>query len=150
MTLTKSDLAQIAAQASTLSERLSNRLFKVDSIKVSGEDINKRLNRWCQVVAQGNWEEFQKRLQWDDLDIDIVRTALGSIYPTDNQVLPTWTETLSEIITSTAFFIDDQTQKTNNKFPIPIDPENPLPFEDVWLPAMWVARQQLLTRLNLT
>jgi type 2 lantibiotic biosynthesis protein LanM len=150
MTVTKSDLAQIAAQASTLSERLSHRLFKVESIKVSEETIDKRLNRWCQVVAQGNWKEFQKRLQWDDLDIDIVRTALRSIYPADNQVLPTWAETLKEIIKYTASFADDQTQQTNNKFPIPIDPNNPLPFEDIWLPAIWVARQQLFTRLSLT
>lgn len=151
MTATNSDLAQIAIQASTLSESLSNRLFKVDGVRVSEQDnIDKRLNRWCQVVAQGNWEEFQKRLQWDDLDIDIVQTALGSIYPADNQVLPTWTETLNEIIKYTVSFADDQTQQTNNKFPIPIDPNNPLPFEDIWLPAIWVARQQLLTRLSLT
>jgi class II lanthipeptide synthase len=151
MIVTKSDLAQIAVQASTLSEHLSNGSLTGDGVQASEQDtIDKRLHRWCQVVAQGNWEEFQKRLHWDDLDIDIVRSALERRYLVNNQALPTWTETLSEIIKSTASFADDQTQQTNNKFQIPIDPENPLPFEDVWLPAIWVARQQLLTHLSLT
>ncbi|MEG3860874.1 hypothetical protein, partial [Microcoleus sp. herbarium12] len=98
MTITQSDLANIVASASSLSERLSNRLFEVDTIPINEEKLSdERLDRWCQLAAQGNWGNFQKRLLWDGLDVDTVRSIIGSLPAVDNRTLPTWAATLQEI-----------------------------------------------------
>ena len=146
MTMTKSDIAQIVAFASSLYERLSNGLFGVDADQMSEQQAtDERIAHWCQVVAQGNWEKFQKRLLCDGLDIYEVRHALGSVRLAEVCPLPSWAKTLSEIIqTGTDFSLHPDA--TN--FDKLLIPENPLPFEDVLLPAILVARQKLLTSLG--
>ncbi len=144
--MTKSDIAQIVAFASSLSERLSNGLFRVDADQMSEQQaIDERIAHWCQVVTQGNWEKFQKRLLWDGLDVDEVRHALRSVRLPECP-LPSWAKTLSEIIqTGTDFSLYPD---AINPDKLPIEPENPLPFEDVLLPAILMARQKLLTSLG--
>lgn len=80
MTITQFDLATIVASASSLSERLSDRLFEVDTIEINEQKLSdERLDRWCQLAAQGNWESFQRRLLWDGLDVDTIRSIIGSL-----------------------------------------------------------------------
>ncbi|HEY9874949.1 MAG TPA: type 2 lanthipeptide synthetase LanM, partial [Candidatus Obscuribacterales bacterium] len=144
MAIAPSHLEQIVTQASFLSERLNTRLFNLDPAEVSEKQpSNELIDRWCFVVAQGNWEKYKKRLQWDGLDIEMVRSALSAL-PVVATPMPTWAITLSEIIT-TASLQDANGQDPAN---IPVEPENPLPFEDVLLPAVFVAREKLLTRLE--
>ncbi|MBW4576243.1 MAG: type 2 lantipeptide synthetase LanM family protein [Aphanothece sp. CMT-3BRIN-NPC111] len=133
-----SHLIQIVAQASFLYERLTNPLLEVDATQVNEQQaIGDRLNYWCQVVAQGNWEKFLARLQWDGWEVDTVLPVLGAVRLADSQTLPDWAETLREIIQTGSSFA------LHNEFQPPIDPENPQPFEDVLLPAVLVARQKL-------
>ena len=145
--MTKSNIAQIVTSASSLSERLSKGLFTVDADQMSEQQaIDERIEHWCQVAAQGNWEKFQKRLLWDGLDVDEVRHALGSVPLAEVGPLPSWAKTLSEIIqTSTDFSFHPNATDPDK---ILIEPENPLPFEDILLPAVLVARQKLLTSLG--
>jgi len=147
MTTTQSDLANIVASASSLSDLLSDRLFEVDTIPINGETLSdERLDRWCQLAAQGNWKNFQKRLFWDGLDVDTVRSIIGSIPVVENRTLPTWAATLQEIIqTASEWRLETRSLEL---LPLPIDPENPLLFEDLLVPAICVARQKLLTHLG--
>ena len=62
----------------------------------------------------------------------------------DIQTLPGWAITLKEIIQTA----HDQSKIQNLKFQTPINRDKPLPFEDVLLPACFVARDKLLTRLG--
>lgn len=153
MTINQEYLKQIFAKASYLSERLSNDFLKADSTQLNQEQVNKRMKHWCQVVTQGNWEKFQKRLQWDGWDIDVVRSALEDCSIADIQTLPPWVETLREIIQTASEPIfqhkpTDIGKISNLKYETPIDLKNPLPFEDVLLPAILVARQKLLIYLR--
>ncbi|HEY9873090.1 MAG TPA: hypothetical protein V6D12_06625, partial [Candidatus Obscuribacterales bacterium] len=144
MPIALSHLAQIVAQASFLSERLNNGIFNLDPAQVSEkQSSDELLDRWCFVVAQGNWEKYKKRLQWDGLDIETVRSALSAL-PVVASPMPSWAITLSEIITTASLQDADAKDRAN----IPMEPENPLPFEDVLLPAVFVAREKLLTRLG--
>ncbi|MFB2917597.1 type 2 lanthipeptide synthetase LanM family protein [Aerosakkonema funiforme] len=128
-----SDLTQIIAQASCLSERLGKQLQVTDS----EQQLTSRLQRWCKVSAHGNWEKFQKRLLWDGLDIEQVQQVLRSLPVIDTQILPVWADTLRAIIeTASNFHAPSLT---------PLNPQT-LAFQELLLPAISVARQQLLTR----
>ena len=143
MTMTQAELLQIVAQASSLSDYLKNGLFKLGTAQVNEQEIgDAKLTHWCQVVAQGNWEKFQKRLQWDGLDIDAANQIIKNLNIADNQPLPNWAETLREIIQTASSFSSQDESK------ISVAPENPLLFEDVLLPALSVARQKLLICLD--
>ena len=136
MKVKTSDLTQIIAQASCLSERLGKQLQVTDS----EQQLTSRLHRWCEVSAHGNWEKFQKRLLWDELDVEQVQQALRSLPVVDSQILPFWAETLRAIIETTANFHPPSLTL--------IYPQKPLAFQELLLPAISVARQQLLTRLG--
>uniref|UniRef100_B8HM21 Lanthionine synthetase C family protein n=1 Tax=Cyanothece sp. (strain PCC 7425 / ATCC 29141) TaxID=395961 RepID=B8HM21_CYAP4 len=101
--------------------------------------LEARLKRWCEVIAQGNWDKFKRRLQWDGLDLEQVRSLLDGS-PQESE--PEWTETLQAIMAASRSGMQPE--------PSPIDPENPQPFEDLWLPAIAVARQKLLVHLEQT
>jgi hypothetical protein len=78
------ELTKIVAQASSLSERLSHGLLSMNSDQNDQQQIASRLSHWCQVVG-GDWENLQKRLQWDGLDLDTVRSVLGAMPPANSQ-----------------------------------------------------------------
>lgn len=135
-------LLTIIANASFLWERLNLEKFLIDINQLNEQEIDRRLDRWCQIVAQGNWDILQKRLQWNGLDLNTVRKHMGNVQIVANQDLPNWAQTLQQIMETAADFVP-----TNEAF-LPIDSQDPVPFEDVLLPCVWVARQQLLTRFS--
>jgi len=136
MKVKTSDLTQIIAQASCLPERLGKQLQVTDS----EQQLTSRLQRWCKVSAHGNWEKFQKRLLWDGLDVEQVQQVLRSLPVIDSQILPVWAETLRAMIKTASNF--------NPPSLTPINSQNPLVFQELLLPAISVARQQLLSRLG--
>ena len=136
MKVKTSDLTQIIAQSSCLSECLGKKLQVTDN----EQQLISRLNRWCKVSSHGSWEKFQKRILWEGLDVEEVQQVLRSLLVVDSQVLPVWAETLRAII-ETAYNFHPPSL-------IPINPQAPLPFQELLLPAISVARQQLLTRLG--
>ncbi|MFB2968549.1 DUF4135 domain-containing protein, partial [Aerosakkonema sp. BLCC-F183] len=154
MIVTHSYLMQIVAQASSLSERLCVDLLKTNSAEAIEPQLNdNRLNRWCQVVSQGNWEKFYKRLDWDELNIIQAGSVVRSLPVVDSQALPAWADTLREIIQTTYSFANDlsfprQSLGNEANLLIFINKEIQLPFAEVLLPAVSVARQKLLNRLD--
>jgi type 2 lantibiotic biosynthesis protein LanM len=136
------DLASIVADASSLWERLDSERFSTDNLRSNESEIDRRLDRWCQVTARGNWETFQRRLQWQGVNRDTVRSQLGAVQFNLDRPLPQWAETLKQIIETATGFTPASTSF------LPIDPDNPIPFEDVLLPAIAVGRQKLLTSLG--
>jgi type 2 lantibiotic biosynthesis protein LanM len=140
--MTESIFATIVTGARSLSECLN----KNDTTLV-----NQCFENWCQIVAQGDWKVFQKRLQWDGLNINTARSNQNSIPVTGEQPLPDWTTTLKNIIkTSSQWTLEAKQPKlpiADALFPISVDSENLLPFEDLLLPLIHVARQNLLTHL---
>jgi len=141
-TTTQSDISQIVSQASFLFERLSHEHIQENFTEVNEQEANTRLAHWCKVVAQGDWEKFQKRVEWDGWNIERVRQVLGTVPVLDSQAWPNWATTLTEIVQTVSEF------SLNDISPSPIDPQNPYPFEDVLLPLIFVARQKLLKRLG--
>jgi len=145
MNVTTAKLAEIAARASSLSERCRERSPRRES-DTEHQFIEEHITRWCQVAAQGNWETWHKRLQWDGLDSEDVKHRL--VAPNGNNPvssLPTWTETLSQVIVTIARFDPDTAAELT--LPLPMATEHPLPFGEIWLPAILVGRQHLANHL---
>ncbi|MEA5542552.1 type 2 lanthipeptide synthetase LanM family protein [Limnoraphis robusta Tam1] len=141
--ITQAELATIVTNGSFLWERLDGERFVVVTEKTNEQKIENRLNRWCQTVShEGKLTTLQKRLQWENLDLDTVCLRLGTVQLATEQPLPTWAETLRQIMQTATNF------NPNAEILLPTAPDAPVVFEDILLPAIKVARQNLLTRLG--
>ncbi|MDZ8105940.1 MAG: type 2 lanthipeptide synthetase LanM family protein [Nostoc sp. DedQUE12a] len=135
-------LIAIVEKASTISERL-NGDFIPKKLESELRLIDARLEKWCQVAAKGNQEKFAKRLSWDNLDADAVRFALGSVSLVDEQSLPNWTNTLKKAMELAAYCSERIVSEKSQQY---LDSEKALPFEEVILPFIEVAMEQLMER----
>jgi type 2 lantibiotic biosynthesis protein LanM len=131
--LSESDLIEIVEQASTIAERLSPD-FEASST-IDENEISRRLERWYQVVAQGDVEQFNKRLAWDNLDLDTVKAVLGKVKLTQPASLPQWAKTLKASLESS---FDLKAVRTPDE-----SKQEPIPFEALYLPFVAVASQRL-------
>ncbi len=142
MQLTKKELIQITDKSLTLAERLSSESSFYE-IKDNEALVNSRLEQWCKVVTQGDWKQFEKRLAWDGLNLSKVRRALGGIHISEDWQLPAWTETLNECLKVASLVGLESLENEKIKHNRFIDPQKPLPFEEVFLPFVYVARTKL-------
>jgi len=140
MEVSQEDLIKIVEEASTLTERLGIRLIP-NKTPVDEKLISSRREMWCQVVAEGNSEKFAKRLAWDDRDSQAVGNILGSVCFANVKRLPVWAETLQEALQTdweTAYISAYRC----------LDAEKPIPFEEVYLPFVYVAREKLIVQVG--
>ena len=131
--LSEQDLIEIVEQASTITERLSSD-FEA-SLTVDEGVTERRLKRWHEVVAQGDLEQFNKRLAWDNLDLDKVKAVLGEVKLTQSASLPQWAKTLKESLEASP---DIEAVRTPEE-----SEQEPIPFEPLYLPFVAVADRRL-------
>jgi type 2 lantibiotic biosynthesis protein LanM len=116
--------------------------------------INQYLENWCQVVAQGKQDVFRKRLQWDGIEINAARFSLNAVVEKETlpETLPAWATTLKDIIATAAQWqsTSGQLSIANDPLPLSVNAEKPLPFEDLLLPLINVARQKLWSQVDLS
>ncbi len=143
MEFKRAALVEIICKASTITERLGSE-FRFNKAQANDALINSRIQKWCQRVAQGNQEEFEKRLTWDGLDLNTVRLALGSASMADNQPLPVWVGTLQSAMQAASSIYLKILEKGNFNEYRCLDPQDPIPFEEVFLPFVDVARRNLI------
>jgi type 2 lantibiotic biosynthesis protein LanM len=138
-------LIEIVCKSSTIAERLGSQFLVNKTLENEGS-VNLRIEKWCQVSAKGNQEKFKKRLEWDELTLDNVHQILGSVSLRDEQSLPPWVETLKEGIQEAALISMETLEKdATDKYPF-LDSQEPIPFEEVFLPFIHVARRKLIAR----
>jgi type 2 lantibiotic biosynthesis protein LanM len=138
--ITSTDLEAIVANASFLWERLDGESVIIDADRLEEQEVQRRLDRWSHI--EGNWNTLCKRLEWENLDLNTIRACLGTVQFNVEQPLPEWAETLRSIMQAATEF--SPALEVN----LPINPDDPIPFEDILLPAIKIARQQLFTQLN--
>ncbi|MGG6285271.1 type 2 lanthipeptide synthetase LanM, partial [Leptolyngbya sp. AN03gr2] len=114
--------------------------------------LNQYLEHWCQVVAQGDQEVFRKRLQWDGIEINAARSSRSSVAVAERETLPGWATTLKQVVATASQWKSAPRQRpiASDPFPLSTNSENPLPFEDLLLPLIDVARQKLLAQVDLS
>ncbi|ODH02060.1 Lanthionine synthetase C family protein [Nostoc sp. KVJ20] len=139
MEFSREQLVNIVEKASTLSERLSSK-FIVNRTKTIDNLVNTRIEKWRESAANGDDKKFENRLAWDGLTLEDARRAVAPVSLVDQINLPAWTETLNEGVKA-ATIAFSQDIKYNC-----IDAEEPIPFEELFLPFVYIARQKLAAR----
>jgi type 2 lantibiotic biosynthesis protein LanM len=130
-------LRQIVAQASILFERLDRQGPFLSIAKPEDEPlIQSRLDEWTRAIsAEGKREELHRFLEWEGLDMADAEQAVGPVRLREDAPLPPWAETLGDVLAS------EPTDFEN--LPGLLDPDAPLPFEDLLAPFVYVFRQRL-------
>lgn len=145
MEFSKEELVEIVEQASTITERLGTEFLPNDTFNFDNT-VDSRLKKWCQTVARGDRESFEKRLAWDELTLSTVRRALGPVRLIDNRNLPSWVETLNEIVKASALISMEILEKGATEEYHCLNAEEPVPFEEIFLPFICVAKQKLIAQ----
>lgn len=150
MTVMSEDLIQIFIQATSLSERIEGRdaIFQANVENDDQNLTNELINRWCQVVGQGDWSIFQKRLLWDNLNIEAVLPMLGSTLLVRDVSLPSWVKVLEKIMQTAQEFSPRTNRSDSFPLKLPTDSKQPIPFEDVLLPVVLAARHMLMAQVE--
>ncbi len=142
MEVSRQVLIEIVCKASTITERLGTE-FLCNEVQENDVSVNSRIEKWCNNVAQGNIEKFEKRLAWDGLDLRTVRRALTTVIFTENQPLPTWGKILEDVLKTSTLVSLENGDSGEYRF---LDPQAPIPFEEVFVPFLKVARQKLIAQ----
>ncbi|MBD2207954.1 type 2 lantipeptide synthetase LanM [Calothrix sp. FACHB-1219] len=142
MQFTHEQLISIVEKASTLSERLSSKFIVNNELNNLDDLVNIKLEKWREAVANGDNQKFENRLAWDGLTLEDARRAVAPVSLVDRVNLPAWIKTLNEgVKASDVAFLQEVEY-------LCIDSEEPVPFEELFLPFIYIARQKLATRIG--
>jgi len=140
MTNLQPELVRIVEQACSLTERLVTGEISSNPSDADTR-VKSRLEKWCQTAAQGDLEKFQKRLAWDNINLSTINRLLGDFSLSGTQNLPAWVETFQAGIEAAAS-IPIETLEPGKTYSF-LAPDNPIPFEEIFLPFIQVARDKL-------
>ncbi|MEP6767995.1 MAG: type 2 lanthipeptide synthetase LanM [Acidobacteriota bacterium] len=129
-------LAEIAARAMTLDERLE--LAGPVPVPATADDTGSgpRLDAWARAVAGGRGEAFARRLAWDGLDEAGMAAALARPVAFAGGVLPPWT----------AIFQAYLSRAVRPDAPLRGDLDPAVVFPELWNPLVFEARERLASR----
>jgi type 2 lantibiotic biosynthesis protein LanM len=144
VSLSEQELLAIVAAASSIDERLSKG-FLPDEEQTDDEIVQARLVAWCQVITRGDWKQFRQRLAWDDLEEDTVRRVLGAVRVPAGMQVPSWAETLREAVNMATGLPGgrEEGRSADGHGLDCLNPENPLPFEEILVAFVMVAHDRL-------
>ncbi|NEO97894.1 MAG: type 2 lantipeptide synthetase LanM [Symploca sp. SIO2E9] len=141
--MTEFDLSQIVSQAIFISEQIKYSVNNNLGLqKVNQELASQRINNWTKAV--GSKENLQKRLEWDQLNFDVLCNLLGNVEGVKNYSLPFWGEIIKDILQMDLSLLTT----LNSEHNLPIDPNNPLAFEDFYSPFILFSRSQLYSNFS--
>jgi type 2 lantibiotic biosynthesis protein LanM len=139
------ELAQIVSRAATIFERLENQSHHPRGAPEDAELAEVRLTRWREVVASGDWAEFERRLHWEGLNLEGARVVLAHPPAPNSEALPEWALLLGEIITAGALVPPSD---PHSDLRTCLDPRPPVPFEEALVPILSTARSRLIAHLE--
>jgi type 2 lantibiotic biosynthesis protein LanM len=137
MPLADPDLRDIVERASSFTERL-NGGFEHGDLAVEDERVEALLTHWRKLIAPGDPTTFERRLAWDGLDEAAARSSLARPRLAAGEPLPPWSITLSDAVNTFEASSEDS-QRADRA----LDPGAPIPFEEVVLPFVVVARHKM-------
>jgi type 2 lantibiotic biosynthesis protein LanM len=149
-------LAEIVGKSTFLSEVIdSESVRRIDVVpSAAARDC---LHRWKQTAARGDGEAFARRLLWNGLDQTGIESILTESFKGNASGLPTWARIIELVMRAASAIGSSLPQSTDagSKTEVQglaascLSPDQPVAFEEVLLPAVSVAREQLQARLSL-
>jgi type 2 lantibiotic biosynthesis protein LanM len=134
-------LARIAVDSLSLWERRAASLCTESP--PSPKEIDTRLKQWRDAACEGDEALFLERLARDGLDAASARRLLGRVQVPSNFEPPEWCEVLNRVLETTPRLRDVAVSSAAaNTFPY-VKSGDPLPFEELFLPFVEMARAQL-------
>lgn len=142
MKLSQQELNRIIRHSMTLDEWLKLDFSSEPLLDQDNPTVDKRLNTWCEIVAEGDWEKFEQRLAWDELDLFKAKKVVSSVNTIEDIPHPPWTEILNECLENASTINLQDLIKYSYSCQL-LDPKIPLLFEEVFLPFINVATKKL-------
>ena len=105
---------------------------------VREDDASRQLQKWCEALAGGNWPRFEQQLSRGGIDLRRLRSALAARPPI---ALPRWVHSLRESIE------EAEGQDSGAGTPTFWPEIAPLPFRDLGLPFLIVARRHVVEQV---
>ena len=145
MEFSREELCKIIECSLTLTERIEDN-FLLKTIPESEYMTTSRLEKWCQRAARGEQNQFEKRLLWDGLNLSDARRVLAPICLVDTTSFPAWVKTLNA---GAKAYEKVYTEILKNEFTLEdrcLNSKEPVPFEELLLPFIYIARQKLIAQ----
>jgi type 2 lantibiotic biosynthesis protein LanM len=134
-------LARIAVDSLSLWERLAANLRAESPTKP--QEIETRLEQWRNAACEGDATLFLERLARDGLDETDARRLSGRIEIPWNFKLPEWCDVLNRVLEAAPRLQDAaNSPEPATKF-LYLKPDDPLPFEELFLPFVETAHAML-------
>ncbi|NEQ07033.1 MAG: DUF4135 domain-containing protein, partial [Moorea sp. SIO4E2] len=141
----KINICKIVEKASSIFERLQGN-FIPETSQDNEKIIQKNLEYWCQKIAKGDWQLFNKRLEWDNIKLKEVQQFLGNVSVKNQQNLPDWAKILKEVVAlNHQIYTSDIKQKLANGK----GSKDKYPFEEILYPFIQVARNKLVEKAGM-
>src|SRR5579871_6139533 len=142
MRLSKRELAQVVWQATGLYGRRDAASLSRSSVG-DEELVQSRLMEWRRQVAADDQDAFVRRLALDGLDLETARRLLDSEALAAIPAIPEWARILDDALERMAA---PPAPLPNKAYPPLVHPQAHLPFEELLVPFVEVARRRLSRR----
>ena len=106
-----------------------------------------KMEKWCQLIAEGDKNNFQKRFLWNGINSDQVNALFVDHTNSEETKLPGWINTLQACLETAYTFATLPEEEGDHHL---VDPAFPLPFEKVLIPFVRYARETLKNDLSET
>lgn len=137
MNIAWDELLQIVEKGSGFYERLDGE-FICEQMKNPDNQSKKKLEKWKATIAAGSEEQFLKRFSVDGLKLEQIYGLIQSVKWKDRKRGPEWIYTLQEAIQ-----IAPELNFKSQKF---LSENEPLPFEEFFVPFVYTSVQKLKDR----
>jgi type 2 lantibiotic biosynthesis protein LanM len=137
MKFTKKELLNFIEKTVFLHERIEGNFlpYPVEDER----EIDFYIKRWKEISTKNDDLAFQRRLSFDNMDIDKVKPLLGKVRFTGRDKIPSWCGILKKIITGKSLSLRKiRSHKNFLSFS--------LPFEELFFPPVMVAMEELFER----
>lgn len=138
------DLLFIINRSATLDERFEGKFIPIRNNEEEAV-IESRLKKWQELATANNKEKFIKRLQWENYNLENIRPLLGSVNIVEQSYLPSW----SKIIELYCDIFRDEVWSFDYNLEAFIKQEEKLPFEELFVPFIYIARQKILEKTKI-
>jgi type 2 lantibiotic biosynthesis protein LanM len=150
MQLTRDECHAIAIKSQSILER--RKYISVNDrtqyFAQTERKVNARLKEWRDLVAEGDENLFKKRLAYDGLDLDAARRLLGDCWDSRPTQPPAWTALLNDVLKTVAAFPRKNLEGMPSTKYAFLQPGQPRPFEELFIPIVLMARHKLLQKVG--